>query len=156
MGNLADRLVRHGHGPVRIISTGIGSVDAKRVRIHDRGTDVDDEKIRFASAILPRWARRTKSLYALLPTLYLQGISTGDFQEALAALLGNDAPNLSPSAISRLTAEWKSEYDHWQARDSRPGDMRTTERSVFTCRRMDGRQCRYGRARKAGASCSSK
>ena len=75
------------------------------------------EKIRFASAILPRWARRSKSLDALLPVLYLRGISTGDFQEALGALLGKDAPNLSPSVISRLTAEWKSEYDRWQERD---------------------------------------
>ena len=112
-----DRLVRHGHGPVRTIQTGIGSVDISRVKIRDRGTDADGEKIRFASAILPRWARRSKSLDALLPVLYLRGISTGDFQEALGALLGKDAPNLSPSVISRLTAEWKSEYDRWQERD---------------------------------------
>ena len=112
-----DRLVRHGHGPVRTIQTGIGSVDVSRVKIRDRGTGADREKIRFASAILPRWARRSKSLDALLPVLYLRGISTGDFREALAALLGKDAPNLSPSVISRLTAEWKSEYDRWQERD---------------------------------------
>ena len=62
------------------------------------------------------WARRTKSLDALLPVLYLRGISTGDFQEALAALLGKDAPNLS-AVISRLTAEWQGEYGHWQKRD---------------------------------------
>jgi putative transposase len=112
-----DRVVRHGHGPARAIQTGIGSVDVSRVKIRDRGTDANGEKIRFASAILPRWARRTKSLDALLPALYLRGISTGDFQEALAALLGKDAPNLSPSVISRLTAEWNSEYDRWQTRD---------------------------------------
>jgi putative transposase len=62
-----------------------------------------DQKIRFTSAILPKWARRTKSLHALLPILYLRGVSTGDFQEALAALLGKDAPNLSPAVIARLT-----------------------------------------------------
>ncbi len=112
-----DRLVRHGHGPAREIQTGIGPVDVSRVKIRDRGTGADGEKIRFASAILPRWARRSKSLDALLPVLYLRGISTGDFQEALAALLGKDAPNLSPSVISRLTAEWKSEYDRWRERD---------------------------------------
>src|SRR5450759_4980950 len=67
--------------------------------------------------VLPLWARRTKSLDALLPVLYLRGISTGDFQEALAALLGKDAPNLSPAVISRLTAEWQGEYGHWQKRD---------------------------------------
>ncbi|MHC2564368.1 transposase-like protein, partial [Bradyrhizobium liaoningense] len=71
----------------------------------------------ITSAILPLWARRTKSLDALLPVLYLRGISTGDFQEALAALLGKDAPNLSPAVVSRLTTEWQLEYERWQKRD---------------------------------------
>jgi len=61
--------------------------------------------------------RRTKSLDALLPILYLRGISAGNFQEALSALLGTDAPNLSPSVVSRLTAEWETEYVRWQKRD---------------------------------------
>ena len=65
----------------------------------------------------PKWARRTKSLDALLPVLYLRGVSTGDFQEVLAALLGKDAPNLSPAVITRLTAEWQADYDAWQKRD---------------------------------------
>ena len=111
------RLVRHGHGPERQIQTGIGPVPVSRVKIRDRGAAVEGERVRFSSAILPRWARRTKSLDALLPVLYLRGISTGDFQEALAALLGTDAPNLSPSVVSRLTAEWQVEYERWQARD---------------------------------------
>ena len=102
-----DRVVRHGHGPERTIQTGIGAVEVARVKIRDRGAASDGERIRFTSAILPLWARRTKSLDALLPVLYLRGISTGDFQEALAALLGKDAPNLSPAVISRLTAEWQ-------------------------------------------------
>jgi len=71
----------------------------------------------FTSNILPKWARRSRSLDALLPVLYLRGVSTGDFQEALAALLGTDAPNLSPGAIARLTAGWQEEYDRWQERD---------------------------------------
>jgi putative transposase len=75
------------------------------------------EKVRFTSHILPKWARRSRSLDALLPVLYLRGISTGDFQEALSALLGPDAPNLSPGVISRLTAEWETEYERWQHRD---------------------------------------
>src|SRR6266853_1849711 len=112
-----DRVVRHGHGPTRTIQTGIGPVDVNRVKIRDRGATSDGEQIRFTSAILPLWARRTKSLDALLPVLYLRGISTGDFQEALAALLGKDAPNLSPAVISRLTAEWQGEYKRWQKRD---------------------------------------
>jgi putative transposase len=112
-----DRLVRHGHGPERTIQTGIGPVAVSRVKIRDRGASGDAERIRFTSAILPKWARRTRSLDALLPTLYLRGVSTGDFQEALAALLGKDAPNLSPAVIARLTAEWKAEYERWQTRD---------------------------------------
>jgi transposase-like protein len=112
-----DRLVRHGHGPVRTIQTGIGAVEVARVKVRDRAGVSDGERIRFTSAILPLWARRTKSLDALLPVLYLRGISTGDFQEALAALLGKDAPNLSPAVISRLTAEWQGEYERWQKRD---------------------------------------
>jgi putative transposase len=112
-----DRLVRHGHGPTRTIQTGIGPVEFERVKIRDRGAPGDGERIRFTSAILPLWARRTRSLDALLPVLYLRGISTGDFQESLAALLGKDAPNLSPAVISRLTAEWQGEYGRWQKRD---------------------------------------
>ena len=91
------RFVRHGHGPERNIQTGIGAVPIQRVKIRDRGAGEADERIRFTSAILPRWARRSPSLEALLPVLYLRGVSTGDFQEALSALLGPDAPNLSPS-----------------------------------------------------------
>jgi transposase-like protein len=112
-----DRVVRHGHGPERTIQTGIGPVAVSSVKIRDRGGAIDGERIRFSSAILPKWARRTRSLDALLPVLYLRGISTGDFQEALAALVGKDAPNLSAAVISRLTAEWKDEYDRWQKRD---------------------------------------
>jgi Transposase, Mutator family len=74
-------------------------------------------RIRFTSNILRKWARRTKSLDALLPVLYLRGISTGDFQEALAALLGKDAPNLSAAVIARLKSEWDDEYQRWQDRD---------------------------------------
>jgi transposase-like protein len=111
------RVVRHGHGPERTIQTGIGPVEVSAVKIRDRGGALDGERIRFSSAILPKWARRTRSLDALLPVLYLRGISTGDFQEALAALLGKDAPNLSPAVISRLTAEWQADYDAWQKRD---------------------------------------
>ena len=112
-----DRLVRHGHGPERLIQTGIGPVAVSRVKIRDRGAVGATDRIRFSSSILPKWARRTRSLDALLPVLYLRGVSMGDFQEALTALLGKDAPNLSPSVITRLTAEWQAEYERWQARD---------------------------------------
>ena len=111
------RLVRHEHGPEREVRTGIGTIVVARPKVRDRGAAQDGERVRFTSAILPRWARRTRSLDALLPTLYLRGVSTGDFQEALSALLGKDAPNLSPSVVGRLTAEWQAEYDRWQERD---------------------------------------
>ena len=111
------RLVRHGHGPEREIQTGIGPVPVSRVRIRDRGVTTAVDRVRFSSSILPKWARRTRSLDALLPVLYLRGVSTGDFQDALAALLGCDAPNLSPSVIARLTVEWQAEYVRWQGRD---------------------------------------
>jgi putative transposase len=112
-----QRVVRHGYAPSRSIQTGIGPIEVTRAKVRDRAEVPSEEKIRFTSAILPRWARRSKSLDALLPILYLRGISTGDFQEALAALLGKDAPNLSPSVITRLTAAWQAEYEAWQRRD---------------------------------------
>ncbi len=130
------RLVRHGHGPEREIQTGIGSVSVARVRIRDRGATSSEERIRFSSTILPKWARRTRSLDALLPVLYLREISTGDFQEALAALLGKDAPNLSPAVITRLTATWADEYARWQARDL------AARHSVYVW--ADGVYCRPG------------
>ncbi|WP_445323613.1 transposase [Paracoccus yeei] len=112
-----QRVVHHGTGPARMIQTGIGPLPVQRHKVRDRATDVPAEKkVRFTSNILPRWARRPHSLDALLPVLYLRGVSIGDFQEALAALLGADAPNLPPGVISRLTAGWKEDYDHWQHR----------------------------------------
>jgi putative transposase len=113
-----DRVVRHGLGPERLVQTGIGPVAVRRVKLRDRGAGADDgERIRFTSAILPRWARRTPSLDALLPVLYLRGVSMGDFQEALGALLGKEAPNLSPSAVARLRGEWEADYTRWRRRD---------------------------------------
>src|SRR5438270_5821583 len=111
------RVVRRGHGPHRAIQSGVGPVEVRRAEARGRGEVGPEEKIRFTSSILPKWARRTKTLDALLPVLYLRGVSTGDFQEALAALLGKAAPNLSPAVISRLTAEWQVDYDAWQNRD---------------------------------------
>lgn len=111
-----QRLVRHGHLPERTIQTGIGPVKVRQPRLRDRGA-AEGEHIRFSPTILPPYARRTSSLDALLPVLYLRGISTGDFQEALAALLGKDAPNLSPAVLTRLKAGWQEEFDRWKRRD---------------------------------------
>ena len=107
------RVVRNGYLPERAIQTGIGPVRVRQPRVRDRG----DGAIRFTSAILPRYLRRTKSLEDLLPWLYLKGISTGDFSEALAALLGTQAPGLSASTITRLKEVWQGELEHWQRRD---------------------------------------
>ena len=117
-----ERVVRHGHGPERLVQTGIGPllsdwVAVRRVKLRDRGAGEGCERIRFTSALLPRWARRTRSLDALLPILTLRGVSMGDFQEALGVLLGRDAPNLSPSVIARLRSEWEADYARWQRRD---------------------------------------
>jgi putative transposase len=112
-----QRVVRHGYDPVRPIQTGIGPVDVEKPKARDRGASSAKERIRYASSILPKWARRTRSLDALLPALYLRGISAGDFQEVLTALLGKDAPNLSPAVIARLKGEWEGEYKLWQKRD---------------------------------------
>jgi putative transposase len=112
------RVVRHGHAPARTIQTGIGAVEVQRPKARDRGAEAaKGERIRFRSSILPKWARRTRSLDALLPILYLRGLSAGDFQEALTALLGKDAPNLSPAVIARLKGEWEGEYRRWLQRD---------------------------------------
>jgi putative transposase len=113
-----QRIVRHGHLPEREVMTGIGSVAVCQPRVRDREAAAGDPgRIRFTPAILPPYLRRSKSIETLLPILYLKGISTGDFSEALAALLGNDAPGLSPTAIARLKDGWRDEYDAWQKRD---------------------------------------
>lgn len=109
------RLVRHGHLPEREVMTGIGAVPVKVPRVRDRGDG--EEKVRFTSTILPPYLRKAKSIEELLPWLYLKGISTGDFHEALAALLGPNAAGLSSTTISRLKAHWWDEYDRWQRRD---------------------------------------
>jgi putative transposase len=110
------RIVRHGHLPERDIQTGIGSVRVRQPRVRDRGAD-GSSKIAFSPGILPKHARRTKSLEAVLPILYLKGISSGSFQEALSALLGADAPNLSSDTILRLRKSWGEELRHWRGRD---------------------------------------
>ena len=110
------RLVRHGHLPEREIMTGIGPVAVRCPRVRDRG-DEGCERIRFSSAILPPYARRSKSLEVLIPILYLKGISTGDFEDALIALLGRDAGGLSASTIGRLKEAWSGEHARWSKRD---------------------------------------
>jgi putative transposase len=113
-----QRIVRHGHLPEREVMTGIGLVAVRQPRVRDREAAAGDPgRVRFSPAILPPYMRRSKSIETLLPILYLKGISTGDFSEALAALLGKDAPGLSPTAIIRLKDGWIDECDAWQKRN---------------------------------------
>jgi len=102
-------VVRNGHMPEREIQTGIGQVPVKAPRVRDKS----GSGIRFSSSVLPPYLRRTKSLEELIPWLYLKGISTGDFSEALAALLGPDAPGLSAATVSRLKSGWQEEHQNW-------------------------------------------
>jgi putative transposase len=111
-----QRLVRHGHLPEREIMTGIGPVAVRCPRVRDRVGE-GSERIRFSSAILPPYARRSKSLEVLIPVLYLKGISTGDFEEALIALLGKDAGGLSAATVGRLKEAWSEEHARWSKRD---------------------------------------
>src|SRR5579859_6518405 len=100
--------------------TGIGPVAVHQPRVRDRDAAADDPgRIRFTPTILPPHMRRSKSIERLLPILYLKGISTGDFSEALAALLGKDAPGLSPTATGRLKDGWVGEHDAWQPSKAR-------------------------------------
>lgn len=109
------RVVRHGHLPERDVLTGVGPVPVKVPRIRDRGDG--DEKVKFVPSILPRYLRKATSVEDLLPWLYLKGVSSGDFQEALAALLGPNAKGVSSTTISRLKADWWYDYEAWQKRD---------------------------------------
>jgi len=112
------RVVRHGHLPERQIMTGIGPVAVRQPRVRDRAAGAADlGRIRFTPALLPPYARRSKSLEMLIPLLYLRGVSTGDFEEVLAALLGKDAPGLSASTIGRLKELWIDEHRRWNERD---------------------------------------
>lgn len=113
--NGRSRLVRHGHLPEREVMTGIGPVPVKVPRVRDRKPGED--KISFTPSIRPRYLRKATSVAELLPWLYLKGISTGDFTEALAALLGPKAAGLSAKTITRLKADWWNGYESWQKRD---------------------------------------
>jgi putative transposase len=105
------RLVRNGYLPERTIQTSLGDVPVQAPRVRDR-----TGQLRFNSALLPPYLRRTKTIEELLPWLYLKGISTGDFSEALSALLGRAAPGLSAGTISRLKAVWTTEHARWERR----------------------------------------
>src|SRR3990172_6383596 len=109
-------VVRNGRLPARELLTGAGRLAVQQPRVRDN-TSQKESRGRFSSSILPPYLRRSKALDELIPWLYLKGISTGDFTEALQALVGEDAPALSPNVIVRLMQQWSQEYDTWSRRD---------------------------------------
>lgn len=107
-------VVRNGSMPTRQIVTGLGGLEVKQPRVRDRR---NGEKVRLSSHILPKYLRRVPSVDALIPALYLRGISTGDFTEALESILGPNATGLSAANIVRLKEGWEAEYEEWTRRD---------------------------------------
>lgn len=107
-------IVRNGHLPERAIQTGLGPINVQQPRVRDkRGLE------KFISSILPPYLRRSPSIDTLIPLLYLKGVSTNDFSEALEAILGENAKGLSPTNIVRLKETWTTEYKEWLQRDLR-------------------------------------
>ena len=136
------RVTRNGYLPEREIQTGIGPVPAKAPRIRDHRPGDESDRIRFSSSILPPYLRKTKSMEELIPWLYLKGISTGDFGEALAALVGKDAPGLSAPTISRLKTIWQDDLKQWQKRDlSNKRFVYIWADGIYCNVRMEERQC---------------
>ena len=135
------QVVRNGHLPERAIATGVGPVGVKQPRVHDRRPAGEREK--FGSAILPPYLRKTKAIEELIPWLYLKGVSTGDFSEALAALLGPQAKGLSASTVTRLKGLWEKEYQDWSRRPlaGKHSVYVWADGVYFNIRLEGGRQC---------------
>ena len=110
-------VVRNGKGRARKVTMGSGTIEVKAPRVNDKRVDEDGQRQKFTSKILPPYMRRSPKVAEVLPILYLRGLSTGDFREALPVLLGEDAAGLSPTAITRLTATWETEYRAFRQRD---------------------------------------
>ena len=111
-------VTRHGKARARQVTIGAGTMTVQAPRVRDRRVDEDGKRQRFTSAILPPYMRRSPKVAEVLPVLYLRGLSTGDFREALPSLLGEEASaGLSPTTITRLTAVWQQDYETFRKRD---------------------------------------
>ena len=131
-------VVRNGHLPKRTVQTGVGDVEVQVPKVRDRS----GSGIRFNSHLLPPYLKRARSLEELIPWLYLRGISSGDFQEALSALVGEQAKGLSANTVSRLKARWLKEHEDWRRRDL--GQKRYVywwADGVYSNVRLDDRLC---------------
>jgi len=138
-GRLA--VVRNGYLPERTIQTGIGEIGEVEIKI-PKVRDRSGSGIKFNSSLLPPYLKRAKSINELLPWLYLKGISTGDFQEALVSLLGKEAPGLSARTISRLKADWIEEHRNWRRRDlSKKRYVYWWADGIYSNVRMDDKLC---------------
>ena len=136
------RITRNGHLPLREIQTGIGPVEVKVPRARDRQPHNESGPIRFRSTLLPPYLKKTKSMEELIPWLYLKGVSTNDFSDALAALVGKDSPGLSTSTISRLKSIWQEDLDAWKKRDlSSKRYVYIWADGIYCNVRMEERQC---------------
>ena len=110
-------IVRNGRSKARKVTTGAGTIEVRAPRVHDKREGEDGHKPKFSSRILPPYMRRSPKVAEVIPVLYLRGLSTGDFREALPILLGDDAAGLSATNIARLTAVWDQEYEAFRTRD---------------------------------------
>jgi putative transposase len=136
------RITRNGHLPAREIQTGIGPVEVKVPRARDRQPHNEQGAIRFRSSLLPPYLKKTKRMEELIPWLYLKGVSTNDFSDALAALVGKDSPGLSASTISRLKSIWQEDLDEWKKRDlSSKRYVYIWADGIYCNVRMEERQC---------------
>jgi len=133
------QVVRNGYLPEREILTGIGPIKVKVPKIRDKS----GQRIKFNSALLPPYLRKTRRVEEVLPWLYLKGISTGDFQEALHALLGTEGKGLSASTISRLKGIWEQEHETWNRRSlkNKRYVYIWADGVYFNIRSDDARQC---------------
>lgn len=109
-------VVRNGYHPGRELLTGAGRLEVRQPRVRDNTAD-KEKRVAFSPSVLPPYLRRSKTIDDLIPWLYLKGISTGDFQEALQSLLGEDAKGVSANVVVRLKEKWGREYDEWNLRD---------------------------------------
>ena len=131
-------VVRNGHLPKRAVQTGVGDVEVQVPKVRDRS----GSGIRFNSHLLPPYLKRARSLEELIPWLYLRGVSSGDFQEALSALVGEQANGLSANTVSRLKAKWLDEHKDWQRRDlSQKRYVYWWADGVYSNVRLDDRLC---------------